>query len=766
MKKYFLFFLVLIITVLSTISCNNDENTIVVDSIEITPKPKSIQLKEGYFLLSSKTSIQASEEKINPLINHFKDQLNELYKLSLNTHKSNNTIQLTINDSLNLNEEGYELNITQNNITVTGKSLKGVFYGLQSLLQLLPVNPSIEGKNPVSYKITNAQITDEPKFGWRGLMLDVSRHFYSADFIKKHLNILSMFKINKFHWHLTDDQGWRMEIKSYPKLTEIGSKRKADNGSIYKGFYTQEEIKEVVAYAKERFIDVIPEFDIPGHMMAALAAYPELACTAKLYEVRTLWGVETNILCAGNESTYTFIEQIIDEMTSLFPYEYYHMGGDETPKDKWKVCAKCQSKIKSESLKDTHELQSYLMAYAEKILNNHNKKMIGWDEILEGGITPTTNIMSWQGEEGGIKAANAGHDVIMTPSKHLYLNFYQGDLNVEPMAFGGYVPLKKVYDYNPVPKEIEKNKQKHILGAQANVWTEYVTEDNMLEYLFYPRAIALAETLWSEGKNYDDFLDRLTDLYPKLDLLDLNYHIPLAEGPETKVIKFIDSITIPLKTTHPVKVVYTTDSTDPNTNSKVYEHPLTFKKNTVLKVASVLPHGKMSLINEFNIIKTTYKEPLDTLKTGKGLKIKVAKGFFQNIEDLKSGVFRDSGTIENIKDSNKTFYWGHEIDSSNFKAVIIEGFVEIPKKGSYTFSGLQDKVWISDSLIIDNGKSIRKHPKQGMIALEKGLHKLKILYLNNIRKGWATDWNSVALLFRAHDDDTTYYKIKPNMLYH
>ncbi|MCQ0111801.1 hexosaminidase [Zhouia amylolytica] len=764
MKKYSLFFLSLLL-LLIVFSCTEDRNIVVVDDINIIPQPNQITPKEGHFFLSNQTSYNFEDLKLVPIADHFKQQLKELHGLSIGANDaSNNMIEMKIDSSLSLGPEGYHLEISKNKIGIAAPSPRGVFYGLQSLLQMLPMSTGGIPNEAINYQIPATEIIDEPAFKWRGLMLDVSRHFYSVAFIKKHLDILSMFKINKFHWHLTDDQGWRMEIKAYPKLTEIGSKRKDDDGSIYGGYYTQEEIKDVVNYARERFIDVVPEFDIPGHMMAALASYPNLACTPKHYEVRTLWGVETNILCAGKEDTYTFMSTVIDEMATMFPYEYYHMGGDETPTDKWKLCSLCQQKMKQYGLANEHELKSYVMAEVEKMLHAHDKKMIGWDEILEGGITSTTNIMSWQGEEGGIKAANAGHDVIMTPSSYLYLNFYQGDLNVEPMAFGGDVPLKKVYQYDPIPHEIEASRQHHILGAQANVWTEYVEQDSMLAYLMYPRAIALSESLWSREHDYEDFLKRLNQLYPKLDALEVNYHIPLPEGPETRTLKFLDSITIPFHTTQPVKMVYTTDGTSPTMDSQVYEGPFTFKKNTTLKIASVLDHGKVSLVNEFKIVKTKPKASLDTIPAGQGLEMSIAKGIFNDPDQINPELFKSAGVIDSLAAANKTYYWGHSIDSTQFKAVILEGMIEIPEEHLYTFSSLQDRIWIGDSLVIDNANSIRKHPKQGMIALQKGFHKLQILYINNIKKGWATDWNTVELQFKKNND-SIYRKVKSNMLY-
>ncbi|MGY3795528.1 family 20 glycosylhydrolase [uncultured Aquimarina sp.] len=754
------------------ISCykKNEQNIAVNTSPRITPMPLSLLEKQGGFTIDKETSFFSKEEEAKKIATFFIEMIQEKTGLLLNTseEKKENSIHLVIDSSLSINEEGYLLKTFEDHIIITAKTAKGLFYGTQSLLQLLPSVSREDYTSDIEIIIPSVDIKDEPAFKWRGVLLDVSRHFFTVEFIKKQLDFLATLKINKFHWHLTDDQGWRIEIKQYPKLTEIGAKRGDNNNTIYHGFYTQEDIKEVVAYAQERFIDVIPEFDMPGHARAILAAYPELACEKKSFEIREIWGVDYNILCAGKENVYVFIENVIAEMATLFPYQYFHVGGDEVPKRNWKESELCQKLMKKEGLKDEEELQSYFMERVEKILHKHHKVMIGWDEILEGGITETTNIMSWQGEKGGIKAANQGHDVIMTPLDYVYLNFYQGSKQVEPMAFGGHTPLQKTYLYNPIPDAIKEDKRHHILGLQGNLWAEQTDNDNIAEYQLYPRLIAIAEIGWTvrKNKNFNNFLNRLNSLYPILDDHEINYHIPLPEGPSSDHVVFIDSVTLPFSTTHPVKMVYTTDGSNPTYNSEEYTSPLTFHKSTTLKIASILPHGKISKTRTIDIVKQSYLPSIsESVDLSPGLKIKTIKGHFLNINEIKKEIPSEVSVVKNIREANNTFDWGHEVNKENFKAVFLEGYIDIPEDGIYYFSSTQDQIWIGNQLVIDYQKIIKKHPEESSIALKKGKHKLKIVYLNNIVKGWASDWNTVELKYRK-EFDKEYKTVNEHMIFY
>lgn len=436
-------------------------------------------------------------------------------------------ISLTITDSDPvLGSEGYKLAVSPSSITIKANQLSGLFYGVQTLRQLFP---------PGVIEIPAVEITDWPRFPWRGIMLDVGRHFFSVDFIKHLLDVMAFHKLNVFHWHLTEDQGWRIAIKKYPKLTRLGSKRSASpipssrdqlDGVPYKGFYSQKQIKEIVSYAASRYITVVPEIEMPGHSVAALASYPELGCTGGPYHVRNYWGIEDDVYCAGNEQVYGFLEDVLDEVLALFPFNFIHIGGDECPKERWHNCPKCQAVIHTNNLKDEHELQSYFIGLVEKYLNSKNRRIIGWDEILEGGLAPNASVMSWRGMEGGIIAAREGHDVVMTPTKCCYFDYYQSiDVNHEPPAIGGIIPLETVYSFDPIPPECTADEARHILGSQGNLWTEYISTPEQAEFMLFPRTCALAEVLWSklEGRYYPEFVQRLGKFTAFLDNMAVNY---------------------------------------------------------------------------------------------------------------------------------------------------------------------------------------------------------------------------------------------------
>jgi hexosaminidase len=420
--------------------------------------------------------------------------------------------------------------IVDDKIRIQFSSDKSCFYALNTFLQLIEKNESNQ------LIIKKCEIEDYPKFQWRGLHLDVSRHFFTVDEIKRYIDLMAYYKFNVFHWHLTDDQGWRIEIKKYPKLTEIGAWRDSTVNNHYStkprtytkekygGFYTQEQIKELVQYAQNKFITIIPEIEMPGHSRAVLAAYPELSCTGKQQSVPGLWGIFDDVFCSKPESI-KFIKDILDEVCELFPSEYIHIGGDEAPKTRWKSCSNCQKIIRDNKLKDVHELQSYFIKQIDAYLSKKGKIIIGWDEILEGGLSPNAIVMSWRGFDGGIEALKQSHKVIMTPGSHCYFDHYQSENPNEPLAIGGYTPLEKVYDFNPIPSGLTKEQEKLILGAQANLWTEYIPNMKQLEYMTYPRAIALSQVLWCEKKpDYNQFEKTLTKHhFPFLDYKKVNY---------------------------------------------------------------------------------------------------------------------------------------------------------------------------------------------------------------------------------------------------
>ena len=502
--------------------------------------------------------------------------------------------------------EGYELNVDGEGIEVRASQFPGFLYALQSLEQLLPA--AVYGTEPApdaAWEVPCVKIADAPRFAYRGMHLDVARHFFSVDEVKRYIDVMAIHKLNTLHWHLTDDQGWRIEIKRYPELTAVGSIRKATvvrkewgtyDGTPYGGFYTQDEIRDVVKYAADRGVTVIPEIDLPGHMLAALTAYPELGCTGGPYEVWGRWGVADDVLCPGREKTFEFLEGVLTEVMELFPSEYIHIGGDECPKGRWEKCPRCQAKIRQLGLKDDgehtaeHYLQSYVTDRIGKFLAQHGRRIIGWDEILEGRAPSDAVVMSWRGSEGGIAAAKLGHDVIMTPNSHFYFDYYQSlDTDAEPFGIGGYIPMEQVYSYDPAFPELTPEQQKHILGVQANLWTEYVLSDEHLEYMLLPRLAALSEVQWCqpETKDWNRFIGsfRMDEIYSQMGY-EFAKHIfgvtaSYAVDPEK------GGVVMTLTTQGGAPIRYTLDGSDPTASSPLYKAPVTIGESCTFKAAAL-----------------------------------------------------------------------------------------------------------------------------------------------------------------------------------
>ena len=510
---YILFFLILVITACSPSSLDSE-----IGKIAIIPQPDKVVLQTGSFEIGEATTLVSESE--NPEVKYVLNYLNDRFEKAAGFRLSSssatkNVIVLSLNENIQ-NDEGYELIVDSEQIKISAAQPKGLFYGVQTILQLLPPEIYANGvQQNITWSLPAVEIEDSPRFSYRGLHLDVGRHFFNVEEVKKYIDALAYHKMNTFHWHLTEDQGWRIEIKKYPKLTEIGAYRDGTlighyskephqfDDQKYGGYYTQDEVKEIVEYAKKRFITVIPEIELPGHAQAAIAAYPELACTDGPFEVMKLWGVSENVFCP-TETTFEFLENVLEEVIALFPSKYIHIGGDECPKISWENSQFCQNLIRKEGLKDEHELQSWFISRIEKFLNSKGRSIIGWDEILEGGLAPNATVMSWRGESGGIEAAQQKHDVIMTPTTYCYFDYYQSDHPDEPLAIGGLLTLKKVYSYNPIPEELTSEEAKCILGVQGNLWSEYIKTYDKVEYMVYPRATALAEVGWSklEHKNF------------------------------------------------------------------------------------------------------------------------------------------------------------------------------------------------------------------------------------------------------------------------
>lgn len=525
------------------------------------------------------------------------------------------------------NPDAYRLTVTDKKITITAPTEAGVFYGIQTLRKSLPVVAEAEVALP------QVVVNDAPRFGYRGMMLDVSRHFFSVDSVKRYIDILALHNINRFHWHITDDQGWRIEIKKYPGLTKVGSQRKQTvigrnsgeyDGIPYGGFYTQEEAKEIVAYAKDRYITVIPEIDMPGHMQAALSTFPELGCTGGPYEVWQMWGVSEDVLCAGNDKTLEFVEDVLGELIEIFPSEYIHVGGDECPKNRWKACPKCQAKIKALKLKADKQhpaeerLQSYFISQVEKFLNAHGRQIIGWDEILEGGLAPNATVMAWRGVNEGVKAAQLQHDAIMVPTSYLYFDYYQAkDREQEPLSIGGYVPIEKVYGFDPVPAGLSEEESKYIIGTQANLWTEYILTFKHVEYMVLPRMAALCEVQWCrpEKKNYEDFLSRMPKMFEVYDLQQYNYarHLFDVTGdflPDSEE----GCLKVTLSTLGKAEIHYTVDGTEPTAESPVYTEPLKIKSDCMLKAIAVRPVGNSRVYAEKITLNKASLRPITMLQ--------------------------------------------------------------------------------------------------------------------------------------------------------
>ena len=583
---------------------------------QIIPLPQEIVTSQvNPFILKSGVKILYPEgnEKMQRnaqfLADYLKTATGKDFSIEAGT-EGKNAIVLALGSEVE-NPESYQLKVTDQGVTITAPTEAGVFYGIQTLRKSLPIALGADVALPA------VEIKDAPRFGYRGAHFDVSRHFFTIDEVKTYIDMLALHNMNRLHWHITDDQGWRLEIKKYPKLTEIGSQRSGTvigrnsgeyDNTPYGGFYTQEQAKEIVDYAAERYITVVPEIDLPGHMLAALAAYPELGCTGGPYEVWRQWGVADDVLCAGNDQVLKFLEDVYGELIEIFPSEYIHVGGDECPKVRWEKCPKCQARIKALGLKSDknhskeERLQSFVINHIEKFLNDHGRQIIGWDEILEGGLAPNATVMSWRGESGGIEAAKQKHDVIMTPDTYLYFNHYQSkDTEEEPEANGGYSPLAHVYGYEPIPSMLASDERKFIKGVQANHWTEYITTFPQLQYMALPRWAALCEIQWSqpEKKDYTDFLERLLRLTRLYDALGYNYAKHIFDvTADYRVNTENGTVDIFTGTIDDAPIHYTLDGTEPTVQSPVTAGVLSVSQSGTFRAMAVRPSGNSRVVTE------------------------------------------------------------------------------------------------------------------------------------------------------------------------
>ncbi|MBD0835566.1 family 20 glycosylhydrolase [Aestuariibaculum suncheonense] len=644
-------------------SCQSKPVKFTEADIQIIPKPLALQVNQGGFQFNSNTQFVVEDESqkaaLEDLINKFKTAAGFTSEI-VNETPSKNYVQF-VTDA-NLKQEAYNLEVNSNGITIKSNGTAGFVYGVETLRQLLPT--SIESNtiaNNEEWVIPNVSIKDEPRFKYRGLMLDLSRHFFDSEYIKQTIDRLAMHKMNVLHLHLVDDQGWRIEIKQYPKLTEIGAWRvdqedkfwhnrdKNPHGvkGTYGGFLTQEELKDIVAYAASKNIEVIPEIEMPAHVSSAIASYPELACFNQEIGVPSggLWPI-TDIYCAGKDSTFEFLENVLDEVMTIFPSKYIHIGGDEATKTNWKICPHCKKRVKEEGLKDVDELQSYFVKRMEKYINSKGKQLIGWDEIIEGGLAPEATVMSWRGVKPGIEAAKQGHDVIMTPTSHCYFDYYQGPQEYEPTAFTAYTPLSKVYQFDPIADEMTPEDAKHVLGGQANLWAEYLPTNDQSEYMIFPRLAAMSEALWSpkDSRNWEDFSRRLEMMFERYEDLDINYaKSAYILRPAYSFDSINKAVNLSLKNEFPnPDIRYVLGDVDLNQHAQKYTGTFQVKETTILKA---------SLFKDEKPVGMTY---VDTIKFHKAL------GKLVTYNTEYSSAYKGTGaaTLDNALRGSQNFHDG------------------------------------------------------------------------------------------------------------
>jgi len=713
------------------------------DAPGLIPEPASVKISGESFILNDATEIsdQEGKEEIIQLASYLAGEIEKAHQLKLKTYTSlpadqKNAVLFELDSTLE-NKEGYSLVVNPDRVILKAKNTQGLFYATQTLLQL--ISPQQGSSREIS--IPGVEIEDAPLYAWRGMHMDISRHFFPVEFVKKMIDAMAMHKLNTFHWHLTDDQGWRIEIKKYPKLTEIGGWRdKTVAGHMadhpyrydeakYGGFYTQEQIRDVVAYAKAKYITVVPEIEMPGHAVAALSAYPEYSCAGGPFNVYPLWGVSDDVYCAGKERTFQFLEDILSEVADLFPGQYIHVGGDECPKIRWKKCADCQKRIKTEGLKNEEELQGYFTRRIEKFLAAKGKKLIGWDEILDGGGLPErATVMSWRGTKGGITAARSGHDVVMTPAAFCYFDHYQDLPEYEPISIGGYKTLEKVYSYNLLPAELTKEESKHILGAQANLWTEYITSEKHFEYMVFPRLCALSEILWTPAgkQNYEQFLSRMDKHYPRLDSKGINYKVAMPEGfdADNKFLEEKTSVTLHCAIPS-AEIRYTLDGSEPVKGSALYDSAFVLELDAVktLKAKAFLPNGKTSATRTGKFEHTSLLNDTVLSNPAKGISYNYYNREFSSAKNI-SGAPASTGSMDTICVPDS-------ISNKEWFGMVYTGFIKIPADDIYTFLLKSDDgamLSVDNKMIIDNDGYHYGNEKAGQLALKKGFHRIQVSY--------------------------------------
>lgn len=708
--------------------------------INVLPQPVLIERGRGNFLLNKQTRIVAahkdakkSAEWISVILER---ETGLRLRVSVTDKPVNNAIKLLpvyIEKNLESSRGAYRIHIESNRVEIMAGEV-GFFYAGYTLSQILRRD---DGRN---LTLPIARVTDFPRFPYRGMHLDVARHFMPVEFVKKYIDLMSQYKFNYFHWHLTEDQGWRIEIKKYPRLTEIGSKRSESHEGVYstifkgdgrpvEGFYTQQQIRDVVAYARGRYITVIPEIELPGHASAALAAYPQFGCKQDyIYEVKKTWGIFKEVFCP-TDATFNFLEDVLDETIALFPDSpYIHIGGDEVLKDHWKESAFVQELKRRENLKDEHEVQSYFVRRIEKHINRRGKKMIGWDEILEGGLAPNATVMSWRGTKGGIEAAKSKHDVIMTPTDFCYFDYGQGDPAYEPLNIGGYLPLDKVYSFEPVPKELSADEARFIIGGQANVWTEYLETPSAVEYMAFPRMLALSEVLWSqkEDRNFVDFQRRLNAVLPRLDKQNVNYRIPEPGGLQN-IVTTSERVSVDLTPAPLTRVHYTTDGTTPDERSTVYSKPIEVALSDgevkTLKTIVVNSSGRKSSVYAATVVRGKMLPAVEPSGRTPGVNYWLYVPSNAHAQD----------TVPQTGESNSIGLqqFAQRIDPKQTFGVTFEGYLNMPVDGVYEFQ--IDSTWsrslsIDGQQLIDEAGMKDRAVTSAIVPLRAGWHKINVHY--------------------------------------
>lgn len=743
---------------------------------DMIPLPYQSELTGGDFTINSGTKIVVNPDSDE--IKRFAETFSRKIAAFTGTYhevgfedrdQSRNSIFLKIDETLrnDLGNEGYKMSVKSSKITITAPGPAGLYYGIQTLYQLLPPAFSgnrADGDEEIELTIPCVEITDKPAFSWRGMHLDVSRHFFKKEFILKYIDLIAMHKMNVFHWHLTDDNGWRIQIDQYPLLTDVSAWRADREGlpwterspqrpgepATYGGFYTKDDIREIVAYAKERYITIVPEIEMPGHTSEVFAAYPELSCSGERFPVQTgSYWPNSSIFCAGNEGTFRFIENVLDEIIELFPGEYIHIGGDEADKASWKTCPKCQGRIRQEGLAGVDELQSYFVKRVEKYINSKGKRLIGWDEILEGGLPPDATVMSWRGFEGGMEAARQGHEVVMCPVSHCYFDYYQSDPEFQPKAIGGLITLRKVYSFRPAPAELQGEARTKVLGGQGNIWTEYIASPAQAEFMALPRMTALAEVLWSNEQDldWDNFRNRLQNQLARFDHMKVNYFHGSGKVEPVALFNFDDKpYSLKLQTEAAgTEIHYTLNGNEPDKESFIFKRPIKIDRDVTLKAIAFKDGKKLEKPSEYKVIyhnaigrKMQYYQAYSDRypASGKqaltdGLKgsLDHNDGYWQGFYGRNGDVVIDLGEDFLLRSVSATFLldqkkWIFIPDTVNF-------YLSLDGVGFQKFAAVTHKIPLNNNIALTNDFSIK---------INKPI-KVRYLRMEAINIGVCPDWH-------------------------